>query len=132
MVDCSSYQCERIVLYLCTPFHYVIYVAQLRSDSKEGVYILAYPFHLQQTINKPKGLQQQEASITHPSCGSSHLAQDLESTSGAALCHSGLSSSPPEGVSTWMWLEAGLSSQLYKNVIKDGPSAIIFPVEISP
>ncbi|CAM9450624.1 unnamed protein product, partial [Rangifer tarandus platyrhynchus] len=100
MVDCSSYQCERIALYLCTPFHYVIYIAQLRSNSKEGLYILAHPFHLQQTINKPKGLQQQQASITHPSCGSSHLAQDSESTSGAALCYSGLFSSPPEGVST--------------------------------
>ena len=84
------------------PFHYVIYVAQSRSNSKERIYILTYPFHLQQTVNKPKELQQQqEASITHPSWGSSHLAHDSEANSGAAFCYSGLSSSPPEGTSTW-------------------------------
>lgn len=95
-------------MYLCTPFHYVIYVAQIRSNSKEGIYISAYPFHLQQTVNKPKELQQQqEASITDPSCGSSHVAHDSEASSGAAFCYSGLFSCCPEGASTWCgWRQA--------------------------
>lgn len=90
----------------------------------------AYPFHLQQTVNKPKELQQQQqASITDPSCGSSHLAHDSEANSGAAFCYS--QGTPLLRQKASLGVVGGRSlfpcGMVQDCNQKDGPSAILFP-----